>query len=94
MQKIAALALDAGIAMIPHYGYIPWAAQFILACGASPMIEWYNLDFEFPGDQPLFDSDMILREGRLYLGSAPGFGITMNWNVVEDNLDRRVQFAH
>ena len=92
MQKIAALALDAEIAIIPHYGYIPWAAQFILACAASPMIEWYNLDIEFPGGQPLFDSDMELREGRLYPGTEPGFGIVMNWEVVEQNLDRRVQF--
>jgi len=92
MQKIAALALDAEIAIIPHYGYIPWAAQFILACAASPMIEWYNLDIEFPGGQPLFESDMDLREGRLYPGSNPGFGIEMNWEVVEQNLDRRVQF--
>ncbi|MCY4060856.1 MAG: hypothetical protein OXG53_00645 [Chloroflexi bacterium] len=93
MQKIAALALDAGIAIIPHYGYIPWAAQFILACAASPMIEWYNLDIEFPGGEPLFESDMDLRAGRLYPGSEPGFGIVMNWEVVEHNLDRRVQFA-
>ncbi|MDE2776493.1 MAG: hypothetical protein OXI77_11180 [Chloroflexota bacterium] len=92
MQKIAALALDAEIAIIPHYGYIPWAAQFILACAASPMIEWYNLDIEFPGGQPLFESDVDLREGRLYPGSDPGFGIEMNWEVVEQNLDRRVQF--
>ena len=92
MQKIAALALDADIAIIPHYGYIPWAAQFILACRASPMIEWYNLDIEFPGGQPLFDSDMELRQGRLYPGTASGFGIRPNWEVVEQNLDRRVQF--
>lgn len=92
MQKIAALALDAEIAIIPHYGYIPWAAQFILACPASPMIEWYNLDIEFPGGKPLFDSDMALRQGRLYPGTAPGFGIELNWDVVEDNLDRRVHF--
>ncbi len=92
MQKIAALALDAEIAIIPHYGYIPWAAQFILACPASPMIEWYNLDIEFPGGKPLFESDMTLREGRLYPGAAPGFGIEMNWDVVDDNLDRRVRF--
>ena len=90
MQKIAALALDADIAIIPHYGYIPWAAQFILACRASPMIEWYNLDIEFPGGQPLFESDMELRQGRLYPGTAPGFGIRLNWEVVEQNLDRRV----
>ena len=92
MQKIAALALDAEIAIIPHYGYIPWAAHFILACKASPMIEWYNLDIEFPGGKSLFESDLILREGRLYPGSAPGFGLTMNWEVVEQNLDRRVRF--
>ena len=92
MQKIAALALDAEIAIIPHYGYIPWAAQFILSCKASPMIEWYNLDMEFPGGQPLFESDMTLREGRLYPGTEPGLGITMNWEVVEQNLDRRVRF--
>ena len=93
MQKIAALALDADIAIIPHYIYIPWAAHFILASRASPMIEWYNLDIEFPGGQPLFESDMALREGRLYPGTEPGFGITVNWKVVEQNLDHRVQFA-
>ena len=92
MQKIAALALDAEIAIIPHYGYIPWAAHFILACPASPMIEWYDLDIEFPGGQPLFESDMILRDGRLYPGTEPGFGIQLNWDVVRQNLDRRVRF--
>ena len=35
---------------------------------------------------------MTLREGRLYPGAAPGFGIEMNWDVVDDNLDRRVRF--
>ena len=92
MQKIAALALDAEIAIVPHYGYIPWAAHFILACKASPAIEWYDLGIEFPGDQALFESDMALREGRLYPGTSPGFGITMNWEVVEQNLDQRVQY--
>lgn len=92
MLKIAALAQDAEIMIIPHYGYIPWAAHFILACKASPMIEWYDLDIEFPGGQPLFESDMALSEGRLYPGTAPGFGVKMNWEIVERNLDPRVQF--
>ena len=92
MQKIAALAIDAGIKIIPHYGYTPWAAHFILACTASPMIEWYDLTTEGPGGKPLFESDMSLRDGRLYPGTTPGFGVTIDWEAVEANLDRRVAF--
>jgi L-rhamnonate dehydratase len=92
MQKIAAMAQDAGIAIIPHYSYIPWAAHFVMACPASPMIEWYDLTQEFPGGVPLYTGDMTLRDGHLYPGSTPGFGVTINWDVVEQNLDKRVSF--
>lgn len=93
MTKIAALAMGAGVKIIPHYGYTPWAAHFILACRASPAIEWYDLTADLAGGKPLFASDMALRDGRLYPGSAPGFGVTIDWDVVEANLDRRIAFA-
>jgi len=93
MTKIAALALGAGVKIIPHYGYTPWAAHFILACQASPAIEWYDLTQEFGGGRALFTSDMALRDGRLFPGSAPGFGVSVDWDVAEANRDRRVTFA-
>jgi L-rhamnonate dehydratase len=93
MKKIAGLALASGTRIVPHYGYTPWAAHFILACQASPMIEWYDMTADLPGDAPLFVSDMPLVNGRLLPGSSPGFGITMNWDAVELNLDRRIAFA-
>jgi L-rhamnonate dehydratase len=93
MQKIAGLAIAAGVKIIPHYGYTPWAAHFILACQASPAIEWYDLTGDLVGDEPLFTSDMVLKEGRLSPGTAPGFGIKVNWDMVGANLDRRLAFA-
>ena len=48
MKKIAGLALASGTRIVPHYGYTPWAAHFILACQASPMIEWYDMTADLP----------------------------------------------
>jgi L-rhamnonate dehydratase len=93
MKKIAGLALGSGIKIVPHYGYTPWAAHFVLSCQASPMIEWYDMTADLPGEAPLFTSDMEIRNGRLLPGTSPGFGITMNWDVVELNVDRRIQFV-
>lgn len=92
MQKIAALAIESGVKLIPHYGYTPWAANFILSSRSCPAIEWYDLTGSSEGGS-LFESDMMLKDGKLYLGNKPGFGIDINWDVVEANLDRRVNLV-
>lgn len=92
MQKIAAMASEAGVKLIPHYGYTPWAAHFILSSRACPAIEWYDLTGSTEGGA-MFKSDMVLKDGRLYPGSKPGFGIEIDWDIVERNLDRRVNIV-
>jgi L-rhamnonate dehydratase len=89
MSRIAALCLDSDIKLIPHYGYLPWSAQFNLATPACPAIEWYALT-QALGEEPIFSGDMPVKDGRLFPGTQPGFGITVNWEAVEAYRDRRI----
>jgi L-alanine-DL-glutamate epimerase-like enolase superfamily enzyme len=65
-------------------------AGWLLSSTTGPMIEWYDMTADLPSGAPLFPSDMRLENGRLYPGTAPGFGVAINWDIVEMNLDRRI----
>jgi len=93
MKHISELALHNNIALVPHYGSTPWAAHFCFSSDACTEIEWYDLTTEYEGNEQIYASDTRLHEGVLFAGELPGFGVTINWDLVHHELDKRVSFT-
>ncbi len=91
MQKIASLAAASKVMLIPHLGCSPWAAHFMLAHPESIWAEYNDAHIPRHKGKSIFESDTAINNGRIYPGKTPGFGVEINWEVVEQNLDRRVR---
>jgi L-rhamnonate dehydratase len=78
--RIAEIARDAGLELSPHLGGRVWGLHLVAASDVCRWAEWY-----VPADQPpdVLSGSPVAAGGLIPLSGEPGFGVTVNWAVVE-----------
>jgi D-galactarolactone cycloisomerase len=81
--RVAQLAEQHGVFVVPHHspeihGHLVAALPQVGYC-----VESHGSDTRDPLRHTLYRHAMHMRDGYLYLGDAPGFGLDIDWAVVE-----------
>jgi L-alanine-DL-glutamate epimerase-like enolase superfamily enzyme len=87
MARIAALAADAGVLVIPHgwkTGITAAAARHLQAAAPNvPLVEHLSPDlFDSPLRRDLVTPEPEIADGRIALPTAPGLGVELDWDAV------------